>query len=181
MHLNNSIKVWLILFCVSVFFACGQHESIAQDQKQNNWLIQDLTKKWEANKAYSIAVLEAMPEEHYDFIPAEGMKSFKEQAAHITNGFSYQMGPIGNKSIPSTDETDKAAIIASYELIFDNVIEYIKKIDPKDLPKECDMWYGKSSTTRNINLMDNHLAHHRGQMIVYLRLKGITPPKYIGW
>lgn len=29
--------------------------------------------------------------------------------------------------------------------------------------------------------MDNHLAHHRGQMIIYLRLQGIKPPAYTGW
>jgi uncharacterized damage-inducible protein DinB len=26
----------------------------------------------------------------------------------------------------------------------------------------------------------DHVAHHRGQAIVYLRLKGITPPDYPG-
>ena len=29
--------------------------------------------------------------------------------------------------------------------------------------------------------MDNHLAHHRGQLIVYLRLMGLKPPSYVGW
>jgi uncharacterized damage-inducible protein DinB len=43
------------------------------------------------------------------------------------------------------------------------------------------MWYGSSTKNRILNLMDNHLAHHRGQMIVYLRLKGIEPPSYVGW
>lgn len=27
----------------------------------------------------------------------------------------------------------------------------------------------------------DHLAHHRGQAIVYLRLKGVEPPLYVGF
>ncbi|NJL74904.1 MAG: hypothetical protein HC892_07620 [Saprospiraceae bacterium] len=30
-------------------------------------------------------------------------------------------------------------------------------------------------------LMNDHLTHHRAQMIVYLRLKDVQPPKYVGW
>lgn len=30
-------------------------------------------------------------------------------------------------------------------------------------------------------LMHDHQAHHIGQLIVYLRLKGIKPPGYVGW
>jgi uncharacterized damage-inducible protein DinB len=30
-------------------------------------------------------------------------------------------------------------------------------------------------------LMHDHHTHHRGQIIVYLRLNGLKPPKYVGW
>ncbi|RZM10040.1 MAG: DinB family protein, partial [Pedobacter sp.] len=29
--------------------------------------------------------------------------------------------------------------------------------------------------------MDNHIIHHRGQCMVYLRMNGITPEGYLGW
>ncbi|WP_374662973.1 DinB family protein [Parasegetibacter sp. NRK P23] len=32
-----------------------------------------------------------------------------------------------------------------------------------------------------INLLSDHQTHHRGQLLVYLRLCGLTPPKYVGW
>ena len=43
--------------------------------------------------------------------------------------------------------------------------------------------YDKFTRTRRqfLMLMADHVTHHRGQMLVYLRLKGITPPKYIGF
>lgn len=30
-------------------------------------------------------------------------------------------------------------------------------------------------------LLHDHQTHHIGQVIVYLRLKGIKPPAYVGW
>jgi uncharacterized damage-inducible protein DinB len=29
--------------------------------------------------------------------------------------------------------------------------------------------------------MENHIIHHRGQAIVYLRLNGVKPKGYFGW
>jgi len=147
----------------------------------NQWAVNDLVKKWEGNKEYTIGVLEAMPAEGYDFVPAEGMRSFKEQAAHIGSVFAVKMGKLGNTDLPRVDDTSKETIIASCNLIFDAIIAHLKQLPGKTLQEETKMWYGPSSKNRIMMLMDNHLAHHRGQMIVYLRLKGVEPPKYVGW
>jgi uncharacterized damage-inducible protein DinB len=32
-----------------------------------------------------------------------------------------------------------------------------------------------------INLINDHQTHHRAQLLVYLRLKGVKPPEYVGW
>ena len=148
---------------------------------ENQWLIEDLIKKWENNKRYSLQVLEAMPEEHYDFAPAKGMKSFREQASHIASGFNYQLKKSGLPALPGAKSTSKAAMIASYGEIFDALIRNLRTYEADQLKEEASMWYGKSTRLRMLNLMDNHLAHHRGQMIVYLRLKGISAPSYVGW
>ena len=40
---------------------------------------------------------------------------------------------------------------------------------------------GGQSVYQFLNLIQDHQAHHVGQIIVYLRLNTIEPPKYIGW
>jgi len=72
-------------------------------------------------------------------------------------------------------------MIASMNLIFEEIIKYLKKLAPQVLQEDIRMWCGNSSKLRLLNLMDNHLAHHRGQLVVYLRLNGIKPPSYAGW
>lgn len=159
----------------------SQHQKVNFDEKPNDWLIADFIKKWTNNKSYTLEIIDAMPEKDYDFIPAEGMKSFHEQVAHVLNGFNYQLGKTGEIDLPKVDESSKKTVLKSATKIFDEILNYIKSADSDMLPNTTEMWYGESTKNRILNLMDNHLSHHRGQLVVYLRLKGIKPPKYIGW
>nr|WP_262481137.1 DinB family protein [Algibacter pectinivorans] len=41
-------------------------------------------------------------------------------------------------------------------------------------------YFGADRTKRQILLLlADHITHHRGQMLVYMRLKGIKPPRYV--
>lgn len=173
---------YILIFILSLALSACQATSSTETNSTptQEWIIEDLVKKWEHNKKYTIMVLERMPEEAYDFVPAEGMRSFREQATHIIQSFVYQLGKTEIGEFLEIDGATREAMVASYERVFDHVLNYIKQCDGK-LGNEVSMWYGSSSHLRLFNLMDNHLAHHRGQMIVYLRLKGIKPPQYVGW
>jgi uncharacterized damage-inducible protein DinB len=177
------MKFLLSIILISTLFSCNSQnkEEIKSEQSENNWLAADLVVKWENNKSYILKMLEVMPEEHYEFVPAEGMRTYKEQAEHIVSSFNYQMAKTGFFDLPEVDNTDKKSLIQSYTKIFDEIISKLKNIKNSALKTETSMWYGQSTYLRILNLADNHLAHHRGQMIVYLRLKGIEPPSYIGW
>lgn len=152
-----------------------------QQVKTNQWIIGDLIKKWEGNKQYMLNVLTAMPEQHYDFAPGDGMMSFREQATHVANGFNFHLRKLDYYALPKIDESSKASILSSYEAIFDDIISFLKQYDSEKLSEENQLWFGKASNNRMLYLLDNHLAHHRGQLIIYLRLKGIKAPAYIGW
>lgn len=181
--MNPLLLVFMFLFqsFFSLNYQKQESPSPMPTPTENQWLMEDLIKKWENNKHYSLQVLEAMPEEHYDFAPAKGMKSFREQASHIATGFNYQLKKSGLPALPAVKNKSKAAMIESYGEIFDALLQNLKNYPPDQLKEEASMWYGTSTRLRMLNLMDNHLAHHRGQMIVYLRLKGIKAPAYVGW
>lgn len=49
------------------------------------------------------------------------------------------------------------------------------------LTKEFD-WSGrKLNKIQFLNLIQDHQTHHRAQLLVYLRLNNLTPPRYSGW
>ena len=181
----KNIHITLILLVISLGFSGKSKAQKNPTNMQNvitqEWIISDLIKKWEGNKTFTLNVLKAMPEEYYDFKPVEGMMSFYDQVSHIASGFNFHLKAAGLNTVPKLKGKDKASLITAYTKIFDEIINILKRTDTNFLRQEKDLWYGETTKGRILNLMDNHLAHHRGQLIVYLRLKGVKAPGYIGW
>ncbi len=141
--------------------------------------------KWENSKNYLIEIAEAMPEEFYDFKPTERQMSFKEQLLHIKGNMewlstSYFTEIKYEKEKPNLG-LSKAETIIELEKGFDSVIQIIEKTPDEDLIETVDFFAGTKSKLQILNLMQDHVTHHRGQLIVYLNLNEINPPKYIGW
>jgi len=55
------------------------------------------------------------------------------------------------------------------------------ELDEKSLSKEFNWNGGKLNKYKFLNLIQDHQTHHVGQLIVYLKINNIEPPKYIGW
>jgi uncharacterized damage-inducible protein DinB len=64
---------------------------------------------------------------------------------------------------------------------FNLAITTVQHVSANELDDQVDFFAGKKNKMLMVNLLNDHQAHHRGQLIVYLRLKGITPPPYTGW
>ncbi len=178
------------LFAITLASCSQEEKSKTQNIKEPNaqiqddsldWIVDELVIKWNNNKDYSIETLEAMPEEFYGFVPIDSMHSFSEQATHIVSTMHWQMEKLGFKELPEFKDESKAELITSYESLFDYLISELESMEGYELKETVGVFYGASTKRRLLNLLDNHLAHHRGQMMVYLRLKGVKPPKYRGW
>jgi len=141
--------------------------------------------KWENSKNYLIAVAEAMPENAYDFKPTERQMSFKEQLMHIKENMEWLSTTCFTKieykkedhSLPTT----KVETIAALEKAFNLVSEIIKKTPAEDFTKTVKFFAGPKSKLQILALLQDHVTHHRGQLIVYLNLNKVKPPNYIGW
>lgn len=70
-------------------------------------------------------------------------------------------------------------MISTIHKTFDETIKLISEFDVTKLKDELD-FLGLNRTKRQILLLlAEHITHHRGQMIVSLRLNGLAPPRYI--
>lgn len=139
----------------------------ANDEGGYDWLKQRL----DATKAYTVAVFEAMPESDYSYKPNDEQRTFAAQAYHIIYSIDYFQRALsngGNAQWAPGDENSKTKqeLIDWANTKFDEINKFI-------LEQESD----DRLTAGVISYLD-HNAHHRGQIITYLRLKGITPPQY---
>lgn len=163
-----------------LLFVAAFSMSAQQITPKSAWL-----EKWENSKQYLIGIAEAMPEEFYDFKPTERQMSFKEQLIHIignmdwlsTTYFTDREFKKGASELPDT----KAETISILSEAFDNSQKIIENTSEADLKTTVEFFSGEKSKYQILNLLQDHVSHHRGQLIVYLNLKDIEPPKYVGW
>ncbi len=84
-----------------------------------------------------------------------------------------------------TDTTFKVAnkskkeMLATIDKTFDETIELIKRFDTHQFDEELDYFGLNRSKQQIFLLLADHITHHRGQMLVYLRLNGQVPPRYV--
>ncbi|MEM9326554.1 MAG: DinB family protein [Bacteroidota bacterium] len=141
----------------------------------------ELINRWRGNQRYTLRIIEAMPEESFDFKPIEGAKSFRSQASHITTWLRTNFRHISGHELNKAPTANKREILQALGELFDQVLDYLSEDPQHDLEETVKMWYGKCSKAGLLATMDNHLSHHRGQMVIYLRLEGVQPPSYVGW
>ena len=137
--------------------------------------------KWGNAKNYTLEIAKSMPEEEFGFKPTDGQMTFKEQLIHIKGNMDWLSTTYFGGSEPKAITDTKANIIKSLEASFNGVADAVKATDPKTFTETVDFFAGSKSRLQILNLLQDHLTHHRGQLIVYLNLKQVAPPRYVGW
>lgn len=173
--MNKRISVLLLCFLTTMIYA-------QKDNPKEAFL-----EKWNNSKEYLIAIAEAMPEEHYTYAPTEREMNFGDQLLHIRGnmlwlGTTYFSEKTFNRtSLSENIPEGKEEIIKTLKASFDEVYAFIKETPLEDLKTTVDFFAGPKSKLQILNLLQDHITHHRGQIIVYLNLNDVIPPSYSGW
>jgi len=155
---------------------------------QQDPFITDYLERLENSRAYLILVAETMPESKYDFRATPESKSFAENLMHIAWAMDWHSQSLlgGREARDWNTDTElkvhdksKEEMIATIGKTFDETIKLITQFDITKLDDKLD-YLGLNRTKRQILLLlADHIAHHRGQMLVSMRLNGLVPPRYV--
>ena len=164
----NKLKlIFLFTFCYFVTIDYCNSQTV---EKKNTLPIKYIKTNLMSVKGYTLDILKAMPEETYNYVPTEGMRTFEAQAYHIYYSLDYYIRWFDNerpKWEPGDENSlDKNKLIKLVTEKFDEIIKLVE--EPK---------YTNTILPKLISLFD-HNSHHRGQLIVYLRMNKIKPPAY---
>lgn len=142
----------------------------------------------ENSKKYLILIAETMPEDKYDFKATPESMSFAENLMHIGWAMDWHslslMG--GREARDWNTDTElkvvnksKKEMIVKIDETFNKTIEFISNFNINKLEERLD-YFGSDRTKRQVLLLlADHITHHRGQMLVYMRLNGLNPPRYV--
>lgn len=140
----------------------------------------DLKKHWATSKAFTIAVASAMPDADYGFQGAPPELAFGAMVVHIAqaNGFYCGMASGTKSPIAKPAAMDKATVVKLLTDSFDFCEGVVAKMTPADLDKMMGPAGRQMDAREALWSGFTHTAHHRAQLDVFLRLKGIKPPDY---
>ena len=161
----NKLKLFIKLLVVIVLALSAQVSTQAQESEY-----EFLRGTLNAAKDCTIEVFNAMPAEDYSFKPTEDVRTFAAQAYHIAYSLEWFHNQLKGSPIPwapgDEDSMNKEELVTYITEQFDAMNETVMNA------KE------KGQFTAGVIGVLRHNSHHRGQMVTYLRVNGITPPAY---
>lgn len=174
----------ILLLAILILYTSVTSPLFAQQDR----FIEDYLERLENSRKYLILVAETMPEDKYKFRASKESMSFAENLMHIGYAMDWHSQSLLGGREPKQWKTDtifkvsnksKKEIIATIDKTFNESIKLIKQFDATNFDDELD-YFGLNRTKRQIFLLlADHITHHRGQMLVYLRLNGVVPPRYV--
>jgi uncharacterized damage-inducible protein DinB len=128
-----------------------------------------------------IGAAQKMPEENYSFKPTPEVRSFGQIVGHVADASymfcSQTLGePNPNKGSIEKTKTSKADLVAALK---DGVAYCNKAFDSMTDAKGSQMVKFMNFDIAKLTLFTINTAHadeHYGNMVTYLRIKGIVPP-----
>jgi uncharacterized damage-inducible protein DinB len=142
--------------------------------------VRDFLLRWQNALAYSLKVLDKMPEEQFGYAPTPDQMSFGKQFAHAGHWNTYFIGLLtGQPPLPEPTSLSKALLTDYYTTCHTHCTGIIGQLTEQQLDQTGyrNQAYWKQHSGRDLLLRAfMHTAHHRAQALVYLRLKGIEPP-----
>ena len=167
----------LLTLLVAVLAASSAH---AQAVSLRDNALQD----WTRLKDTMMKIAAAMPEDKFGYRATPPERTWGEQILHVAEANIVQMGRLGAKApAPAYDmkATRRAEILKTLEDSFDFGIAALKEQTDQTMLAQAsstrfDRFMGPSTKARVVYYVIGHTWDIYGQMVVYLRLNGITPP-----
>ncbi|MEM9930520.1 MAG: DinB family protein, partial [Bacteroidota bacterium] len=155
---------------------------------QTEWL-----EKWENSRAFTLEALALVPDSSLNYRPTDDQMSIQEQLQHIAGNMfglsrrylNYEPADFNEKQLQErlrAETLDRRALTALINSGYDFGIAAIKSLSEDQWNDDvANFFAGPKSRRVIINLLQDHATHHRAEVLIYLRLLGIDPPRYRGW
>jgi len=149
--------------------------------------------KWQNSLAYSQEALAAIPDSSLQFRPTAGQMSVQEQIQHISGNvyglsrrfLAYEPKGFDEDALRAKLAAEKLNRQELVQLLNDAYafgIEAVYSFEAKDWDKPVPNFFvGPRSRRTIVYLLQDHATHHRAQVLIYMRLLGLEPPRYRGW
>jgi uncharacterized damage-inducible protein DinB len=142
----------------------------------------DVLGDWGRTYGLLIGEAEAMPEDKYSFKPTPAQQSFGERLMHVATIDVKLLSTLGGKTpapMINPKAATKAEIVAALRQVNDYGAAVLKEFNDTQLAERVASLPFMGPTASRLRVIYFSMSHSQdiyGQLAVYLRLSGITPP-----
>ena len=146
----------------------------------------EIENDWSRDNVLIYGLADAMPAEKYGYKPTAAQQSFGERVLHVAQVNLMLLQSLGAKTpVPAIDmdATSKAASMGAVQRAGEYGVAVIKEFGEQGLLARIDSpgplgWFmgPKVSRLRVLYFLMTHSQDTYGQLVVYARMNGITPP-----
>jgi len=143
----------------------------------------DVQADWERTKTTVLGLVGAMPDDKFGFKPTPAQGTFAERAMHVAQIDLALFGTLGGKTpapaIANPKATTKADVLATLQASFDYGAATLKEFTDQQLSERVASLPFLGPTASRLKIIYFSMQHTQdiyGQLVVYLRLNGVTPP-----
>ena len=147
---------------------------------------QELLDAWRVSERTTLITAGQMPIESFNFRYTPEAMSYGEQWRHCCQFTVSQLtgrlgvaDPYEAHKLP--DVMTKAQVMTELKAMYAFVRQTIESVPDAKLFESEEYLGSTIPIWRLLYVLENHIIHHRGQCMVYLRLQGIAPEGYLGW
>jgi uncharacterized damage-inducible protein DinB len=152
----------------------------AAAQAQGTATIQPL---YEMAKGWLVKSAEMLPEADYGFKPTPAVRSFGQLIGHVANANYMICATAKGEKNPATQDFEKTTEKAALVKALKDALAYcdpVYKMADADLTATAEMFGMKMTRLGWAFLNVTHDNEHYGNLVTYLRMKGLTPPSSQG-
>lgn len=145
----------------------------------------DVQADWEFNRQGLVGIVNAMPEDKFGFKPTPAQESFGERVMHVVNIDIKLISTLGGKTTApavNAKATSKADVVAALNTSMDYGAAVLKEFNDQQLAERVMSLPFMGPTVSRLRVAYFSIAHTQdiyGQLAVYLRLSGGTPPRSV--
>lgn len=128
-----------------------------------------------------VQLANAIPEDHYGWRPADGVRSVSESLMHTAAAnfsLAAALGVTMPDDMPEDMEavTDKAAVVKALEDSIDSARRALENAGAGDMGEMTEAFGQKMPRATVAFIILSHNGEHLGQLIAYGRSNGVVPP-----
>lgn len=168
---------------LAMLATAGSHSAAQAPPPAAGAVAKSLQDSWNSAKRNITESAKLMPEEHYAFKPADSVRTFGQILGHIAGAnHIFCASAKGTTTNIAEDQFEKGPITKGVVKPLADSMAYCDSVfaglTDAQLAQPIDLPFGMGKGPRSAAIVGNisHLNEHYGNLVTYMRIKGIVPP-----